>query len=562
LSEGVGREIRALYRAKDSADNPCDVLYYFWVMQAACPECAGSVDLFSSYVIAQNAYPKRKPEVRVLCPVCGDIFRGVYGREEESCPACSNRFNPAHGSAKGQQATCPHCDSRFSILDAVGRQRKRPNFRLYAKLVLRADGEKEYLQATAEDLVAERAASDLLGEEIRRGTVKTPNLALEDGYNTRQAMGYHFTNWRDFFSDRQLLALGWLRAAIADLPDPSTREAMLTLSSGLLEFNNLFASYKGEGTGAVRHMFSHHILKPERTPIEANVWGTPKSSGSFSGLYRGRLQRALDYREKPTEVHGANGDKGRVCSPPFTGKVLDWPTDGEFAARALYLSCGDSGATGLPDGSIDLVVTDPPFFDNVHYSELADFFYAWQQSEQHGNARSTRRQEEVQDRNAERFASKLEDVFRECHRLLKDTGLLVFSYHHSRDDGWSAVAQAVLGAGFVVVNTQPVKSEMSVGTPKSAAKEPINLDIILVCRKAEPGRKTQQVKKAVGIAQTKLARLETAGFTLSRNDRKIVLFGQLLTTIASPEEAADIARRVEEELSSYALADGPLFRQH
>jgi putative DNA methylase len=95
LSEGVGREIRALYRAKDSADNPCDVLYYFWVMQAACPECAGSVDLFSSYVIAQNAYPKRKPEVRVLCPVCGDIFRGVYGREEESCPACSNRFNPA-----------------------------------------------------------------------------------------------------------------------------------------------------------------------------------------------------------------------------------------------------------------------------------------------------------------------------------------------------------------------------------------------------------------------------------------------------------------------------------
>ena len=64
----------------------------------------------------------------------------------------------------------------------------------------------------------------------------------------------------------------------------------------MLEFNNLFASYKGEGTGAVRHMFSHHILKPERTPIEANVWGTPKSSGSFSNLFRSRLLRAIEYR--------------------------------------------------------------------------------------------------------------------------------------------------------------------------------------------------------------------------------------------------------------------------
>ena len=47
--------------------------------------------------------------------------------------------------------------------------------------------------------------------------------------------------------------------------------------------------------------------------------------------------------------------------------------------RAVAISCGDSSTTGLPDGSVDLVVTDPPFFDNVHYSELADFFFAWQQ---------------------------------------------------------------------------------------------------------------------------------------------------------------------------------------
>src|SRR6202011_4426409 len=108
--------------------------------------------------------------------------------------------------------------------------------------------------------------------------------------------------WRDFFNNRQLLALGWLRGAITRFEDEATRDILLTLFSGTLEFNNLFASYKGEGTGAVRHMFSHHILKPERTPIEANVWGTPKSSGAFSGLYRTRLLRAIEYRLRPFEV--------------------------------------------------------------------------------------------------------------------------------------------------------------------------------------------------------------------------------------------------------------------
>lgn len=73
----------------------------------------------------------------------------------------------------------------------------------------------------------------------------------------------------------------------------------------------------------------------------------------------------------------------------------------------------------------------------------------------------------------------------------RDDGLLVFTYHHSRDDGWQALAEAILGAGFTVINSQPVKSEMAVATPKSAAKEPIAFDIILVCCK-QPTNPTRQ----------------------------------------------------------------------
>jgi putative DNA methylase len=366
-------------------------------------------------------------------------------------------------------------------------------------------------------------------------------------------MNYKFCSWRDFFNDRQLLALGWLKSGIAQIGDVATRRVMATLFSGVLEFNNLFASYKGEGTGAVRHMFSHHILKPERTPIEANVWGTPKSSGSFSNLFRSRLLRAIEYRLAPTEVNGTAAAKGRVSAAPFSGEIeMQWPTSGRFAERATYLSCGDSADTGLPDQSLDLIVTDPPFFDNVHYSELADFFHAWRQLTDSGadGRTTTRSPAEVQDADADRFALKLQGVLRECHRLLKDDGLLIFTYHHSRDEGWTALAGAILGAGFTVVNSQPVKAEMSVAAPKSQAKEPIQLDIIIVCRKESTAHAQRPtVIQATESARAKLGRLREAGFSLSRNDRMIVLLGQLLTTLRSAEDAANFAIHVDTEFA-------------
>ena len=412
LSDDVGETIRALYRSKDSRDRPCDVLYYFWVMQAVCPRCQRGEDLFSSYIIARNACPDRNAKIQILCPSCGHVFPGVLGDRSVVCASCGFGFNPERGPAKGRAAVCRDCDQEFRILDAIGG--KRPPFRLYAKLVLRKNDEKEYLAASPDDLDAYADCSQRLREEVRAGKLVIPTLALRDGYNTKQAMGYGFLRWRDFFNDRQLLAIALLRSAIARSGNEPTRRAFSTLLSGILEFNNLFASYKGEGTGAVRHMFSHHILKPERAQIEANVWETRKSSGSFSNLFRSRLLRAIDYRECPTEVNGTGSASGRVCSAPFSGELHAWGAP--MPPRAIALSCGDSAATGLADRSVDFVVTDPPFFDNVHYSELADFFFAWQQLSQETAAESTRSKHEVQDANAERFAAKLTAVFHECHR--------------------------------------------------------------------------------------------------------------------------------------------------
>lgn len=539
LSRTVGGKIRKLYQATDSTGSVCDVLYYFWVMQADCPKCTKLVDLFSSFTIARNAYPHRKPEIHILCPKCGEIFSSTNDVKEVCCKSCKLTFKPDVGNSNGSKANCPNCHHDFQILSVVGNKSK-PQFRLYGKLILTKDGKKEYHKINKADSAIFKNASKQLEREIEGGNVKLPKLKLEDGYNTKQAIGYGFKSWKDFFNDRQLLGLSLLHRAITEIENKHIRDLFLLSFSGILEFNNMFASYKGEGTGAVRHMFAHHILKPERTPIEANIWGTPKSSGSFSNLFRNRIGRAISYRQWPTEVNGGNGTKGKVCSPSFAGEVeTKWPNNNFALSRKIYISCGDSSASKLPSKSIDLIVTDPPFFDNVHYSELADFFYAWQHLVPRGfikGKKTTRSTGEVQDSVAADFYRKLKAVFQECNRVLKDGGLFVFTYHHSRDEGWQSVANAIIEAGFNVINAHPVKSEMSIATPKSQANEPIQLDIIIICRKNDGQAKRQTPELSLSRAQKKINRLESSGFRLSQNDKKIIMYGQLLVSLRYPKD--------------------------
>jgi putative DNA methylase len=550
LETGVGRRIRSLYTAHDAHGAPCDVLYHFWVKVVACPSCGERTDLFPTRVFARNANPSRRPEVHVCCPGCGDVFQVGSARGKAKCPRCGLTFDADAGEISGMNATCRKCRRQFSIAKTVRASAHPPDHRLYAKLILTASGRKVYLPATEDDLRAYEQCSRTLVAELRAGAIRLPDTGLEDGYNTRQAMGYNYRQWRQFFNDRQLLALGWLQSAIAEIPEQPTRDLLLTLFSGLLEFNNLFASYKGEGTGAVRHMFSHHILKPERMPIEANVWGTARSSGSFLNLYNSRLKRAMEYRNHPFELNATTGERVYGINREFTGPLIaGFPSDGKVQTSAIYLACGSSDTISLPDRSVDLVVTDPPFFDNVHYSELADFFYAWQKLYPRGfvnGSPTTRHPSEVQDADACEFSGKLSAVLKESVRVLRDEGLLVFTYHHSRPDGWSSLLSAILRAGLSVVNCHPVKAEMSVAAPKAQAKEPIQLDAIIVCRKApeHPLRicsPSAAIASAEIRAREKIERLCAMGLVLSRNDCRVVLMGQLLAELCPQPRSSDAA---------------------
>jgi hypothetical protein len=151
---------------------------------------------------------------------------------------------------------------------------------------------------------------------------------------------------------------------------------------------------------------------------------------------------------------------------------------------------------------------------------------------------TTRSEHEVQDTDCTRFSDKLSAVFGECHRVLKDEGLMVFSYHHSREDGWTSVAAAVLQAGFRLVQAQPVKAGMSVAMSKLAAKSPIDLDVLMVCRKAAGDRRGVSAPDAAlttaeQAAGEKVLRFNRTGRRLSLNDVRIVVFSQALVELCA-----------------------------
>src|SRR5690349_18055149 len=100
---------------------------------------------------------------------------------------------------------------------------------------------------------------------------------------------------------------------------------------------------------------------------------------------------------------------------------------------------------------------------------------------------------------------------------------------------------------------------MSVATPKSQAKEPIQLDIIVVCRKTGVlDRRRPTVDQALESARAKLNRLRAAGFELSRNDRNIVVIGQLLTSLESAAELDSIGHFADGTLGEVDSAQIPI----
>lgn len=557
LEAKVSAEIKRYYMTRDpETGEAIPVLYAFWVKEVHTPS-GEAIPLFSNYIFSRDAYPKKRPKAQILCPSCAAVFADRYDATDLDCPSCGHGFNPQIGPASGQKIA-DKAGNSYRVKDLLPADGTPPSERLYALMAVRKDGTKIYLAPQEHDFALYREASD----RLKREQLPLPTSEVRAGHNTNQARGYGFTKWADFFNDRHKLCLGLLLREILAIEDVPAREQMLCLFSSTLEFNNRFCSFKGEGTGAVRHMFSNHILKPERTPLENSVWGGGRSSGTFSTLFESRLLPAKRYLAAPFEIGTQDSlfaEPGRspkiVASAPLAPHIVqEWPT-ARREQTALILN-GDSAALPLPDRSVDAVVTDPPYFDFIHYSELSDFFFAWLSpvlAADHAffDKPNSSDPGEVQHKESAMFAYHLGRVLAESSRVLKDDGPLCFSFHHSRSEGWRAIYEALRQADFTVVASHPLHAELRGSSPKSAAKDPISLDAILVCRKrAAVGSLELTDADIIARTKAKATELMAGGMTISQSDIFVIAAGELLIGAGgvSPEAFEERLDQLREKL--------------
>jgi len=494
LQHTVGQKILDLYRTTcPTCGGPAEAVYSYWVTVVACRTCHEQVPLRKAMLLARHM--SKHHTGLVTCPACGHVYVSTNLDQPQDCPVCGKLFDALQGFSKGAGYTCPACKAHGRILQAIRGQDGPPQHRMIAIHTSCAACGRGYKKPDNGDL--DRYANIRARFEQDQGQLLFPRTPIPPGYNTNQMINYHYRFWFQMFNERQLIGLSTLLESILSIEDPNVQEFMLLLFSGTLEFNTMFCSPKGLGTGAVRHVFAHHAFIPAKEPLEANLWGVGRSSGGFSTLYGERLRRGKVFARQPVER--------RLCGKKVTqvrvaGEKIESPLAGSFEQlvspsdhRVLLLNQSSTDLSIIPDQSVDAVVTDPPYLDNVMYSELSGFFYAWLRLGLRGRYPQWEQESAVQPeeaiKNVEQgkdaafYRRVLTSVFQECHRVLKDQGLLVFTFHHAASEAWDSLAQALKEARFVITRLWPVHAEMDVGVPVQG-KRGIRFDSILVCRKS------------------------------------------------------------------------------
>jgi hypothetical protein len=245
------------------------------------------------------------------------------------------------------------------------------------------------------------------------------------------------------------------------------------------------------------------------TSVENCVFGT-LGRGNWTSCAEGAIESA-EWAANPWELVSLEQLKR---THPEVAKNASGKSEKAYPRDAVHEAVISQGSstelTSVPDGSLDLVITDPPFGNLVQYSELADFFYVWmrlvlrQRYPQSFEAEYTPKTlEAVSNSYRERedpngfYQRVLTQCWREVHRTLKPSGILAFTFHHNEDDPWVAVLESLFDAGFYLEATYPIRSDETKGEGQFGSQK-VEYDIIHVCRK-----RTEESK---GVSWAKMRR--------------------------------------------------------
>lgn len=473
---------------------------YLWARTVTCPYCAGTVPLSPNWRIGPSG------EGVCLRP----HVAGGPGDHDRSCDfvIVDSEDEQSPGSVAGGEAICPFPDCGRSIAgDEIKQQAQRGDMgdQLFAiayrrKIIVktktgknRVKWERGYRAPQSQDDNLDVIKERLAGKKPEWEALDLiPSEKVPEGNKTDEARRYGVQSWVDFFSPRQLLSLGSAVEVFREMVDADGREGALTdlrrasyvylaiAIDSMLNYGN--RSCRWDSTSErVRSIFDRHDF--------AFCWSYSEMALMLEG---GGLEWAT------TKTGKALKELIEMVASDRHGDMLDTATD-----RCGTVTITNGPGSALPhiaDASIDVVVMDPPYGANVMYAELSDFFYVWlkrtaglllpelftrrlsdKESEAVANKAHFKGQKGAGQLAEEDYRQKMEAIFAECRRVLKDDGIMTVMFTHKDTGAWDALALSLMDARFVITASWPVNTEAA-GSLHIKDKAAANSTIFLVCR--------------------------------------------------------------------------------
>jgi hypothetical protein len=313
----------------------------------------------------------------------------------------------------------------------------------------------------------------------------------------RRPLDQHgYIYWTDMFNPRQLLVHAQLLKAIITAGDHdwTIREYVLGAFQQYLRNENMFCFWD-ISRDCMAPLMSNNNYHPKTNAVENCVFPV-LGRGNWASCCDGVIE-GEEWAQDPWEIVSLQqlSTTHQEIAKRASGKSEKaFPNDPVLRATTFQGSSTD--LSRLTTGTVDLIITDPPFGNLIQYSELADFFYVWlrlslrhRYPEIFGGAYTPNTLEAVSNpfrepENPNGFYQRvLTECWQEANRVLKPSGILAFTFHHSEDDPWVAVLESLFDAGFYLEATYPIRSDETKGENAEFGAQKIEYDIIHVCRK-------------------------------------------------------------------------------
>jgi adenine-specific DNA methylase len=499
------------------------VLGYIYARTVRCQYCDGLIPLSPNWRLSSDGTGVRLLPERASGPLTpGRICRfEIVSRLEEH----------SEGTVNDGDARCPYPDcTRVVDGDEIKRQAQAGGMgeQLYAIAIKqriesldRTDRTREkwvrsFRSPQEEDdnsaLIAERLAAKM--PEWEANDI-VPTEALPEGNKTTEPIRYGTTIWRDHFSSRQLLCHGLgvevyrklldsdrVAGAVTDLRKAAYIYLALSLDT-LLNYGCRSCRWDSV-TGRIRSIFDRHDF--------AFCWSYSEMAFLIAGQGYdwafGKTAKCIEELVELVRPEETASAKLAAKAQRRSSKGTELPfaplsvcPEAMHSPPPVTVTCksGDH-LDHIDNNSIDVVVMDPPYYDNVMYAELSDFFYVWlkrtagyvepglflrlltdKDQEAVANVARFKGQKGAKALAGRDYQERMAAIFLECRRVLKPNGVLTLMFTHKATGAWDALTTGLMKAGFTITASWPINTESEASLhikDKSAA----NSTIFLACR--------------------------------------------------------------------------------